>query len=428
MSEERDAVEAPLITAIRSGDTDRLQDILAEGGDPDTRDARGAPALCLAIQTYSHAATRLLITHGADPRTCGPDAVRPLRRAVESGSPALVEALLARGSRPYYPSSELLEMRELALHRYRCGAETELRRRTGAGGAVTRTRVKEEDFLWVDELTLAGATVREGHAAILTLLEEALRPRTRLRVPFRDMRDRAMSFPDQEHAVWAGVTMTLAYRRDQETWTAAEALRTHPGPLHRLLGAEVLRLTHLFDESDEDAFAAPALEIFLDWSTHESDHAVLAEVLTGVAEHGDQRGDLALLPHAGHPVALVRHTVAAGFSRSSAFPGGVRAALLELTADPDALVREAACRTIAVGRDRDPALADAMAARLTDEVRRVRFAAVDGLALHDDERCVEGERALRPGEPGDPLAYELSEVWRYQQRREAGIRIHPLEG
>ncbi|MFD6423152.1 ankyrin repeat domain-containing protein [Streptomyces sp. NPDC060198] len=427
MNERAAAAEPPLITAIRAGDVERASDLLADEANPDTCDGEGNPALGLAIGIHSRSLVHLLLEHGADPRQCGPDGVRPLRRAVDSGSPALVEALLAYGTWPHYATAELLEMRELALHRYESGAEAELRRRTGAGGAVTRTRVEDDEYSWVDELALAGATVRDGHAAILTHLEAALRPRSRLRVSFEEMRDRAAAHPDQDHAVWASVTMALAERRDQETWTAAEALRTHPDPVYRLFGAEVLRLTHLFDHSDEDVFAGPALETFLDWSAREPDHAVLREVLAGVAEHDDPRVDTALLVHTGHPSARVRREAALGFRGSEAFPGGVRKALMELTADPDAQVREAACHRIATGRDRDPALADAMAARLTDEARRVRVAAVNGLALHDDERCVEGERGLPPREPGDPVEFELSEVWRYEQRREAGVRIHAAE-
>ncbi|MCX5397135.1 ankyrin repeat domain-containing protein [Streptomyces sp. NBC_00102] len=345
-------MEAPLITAIRAGDVDAVRNLLAEEGDPDVRDAHGTPALRLAIDTWSPAVVTLLKKHGADLRQCAPDGVRPLRRAVDSGSPALVHALLEHDTWPHFPTPELLEMRDLALHWYESGAESELRRRTGAEGTVARTRVDEDEFSWVDELALGGATVREGHAGILIHLEKALRPRTRLRVPFEEMRERAAAFPDQEHAVWASVTIALAERRDQETWRAAEALRTHPDPLLRLFGAEVLRLTHLFDPTDEDPFAAPALEIFLDWSTREQDHAVLQEVLAGVAEHDEPRVDAALLAQARHSCAGVRRAVASGFDRSRAFADGVRAALLELTADPDAEVREAACRAIAGGGGR----------------------------------------------------------------------------
>ncbi|MDF3297792.1 hypothetical protein [Streptomyces tropicalis] len=94
----------------------------------------------------------------------------------------------------------------------------------------------------------------------------------------------------------------------------------------------------------------------------------------------------------------------------------VRAARLRLPADPEAEVREAACRAVADGTDRDPGLLDAPAVLLDDAVRAVRVAAVRGLARHDDERCVEGARRLPP-RPGPPA--------RRRPRRGAALRVAP---
>ncbi|MFD3654616.1 HEAT repeat domain-containing protein [Streptomyces sp. NPDC058620] len=100
------------------------------------------------------------------------------------------------------------------------------------------------------------------------------------------------------------------------------------------------------------------------------------------------------------------------------FSEGVRKSLLVLMTDPDAQVRQSACRTVAEGKDRDPVFADAMAVLLDDADRRVRVIAMHGLARHDDERCVEGERRLPPAPPGTPHEYDLDEVWRYERRRD----------
>jgi HEAT repeat protein len=94
-----------------------------------------------------------------------------------------------------------------------------------------------------------------------------------------------------------------------------------------LFGAEVLRLTHLFVGSDEDAFAGPALDLFTDWSAREEDLAVLTEVLVALGEHTDPRAVAALLPYAGHPDAGIRCAVASGLGARSerpAFLDGVR--------------------------------------------------------------------------------------------------------
>ncbi|MFJ2899581.1 ankyrin repeat domain-containing protein [Streptomyces sp. NPDC087218] len=411
-----DTASSP-VSAARAGDTEAVADLLRAGADPDACDGNGTPALCLAIGAYAADVVRLLAEHGADPARTGPDGVPPLRRAVDSGSPAVVEALLRDAAHwRRHREAELMEARDLAGHWYGTGVEAELRRRTGARGAVTRTRVEDDEFTGADEYALGGATARDGHAAILTHLEAMLGVRT----PFGELLDRAMAHPDQQHVVWTSSTLLLSHRRDRETWDAAVARCTGPDPVHRLFGAEVLRLTHLFDESEEDRFAGPALELFLDRSARERDGAVLAEVLTGLAEHIDPRGDAALLPHAGHPDRRVRHAVAFGFdSGVPVFAPAVRKALLDLMADPDADVRQGACRTVADGRDRAPELADAMAALLDDGSRPVRVAAVHGLARHDDERCVAGARRLPPAPPGTPYEHDLDEVWRYELRRDA---------
>ncbi|MEV6053658.1 HEAT repeat domain-containing protein [Streptomyces sp. NPDC052107] len=143
-------------------------------------------------------------------------------------------------------------------------------------------------------------------------------------------------------------------------------------------------------------------------------------MLVGLSEHPGPRADAALLAYVGHPDPRPRRAVASGFASGPlGFPAAVRKALVDLMADPDAEVRESACRTVAEGRDRDPVLADAMAALLDDPVRRVRVAAVYGLARHDDERCVEGARRLPPAPPGTPDAYDLFEVGRYEARRDS---------
>lgn len=295
--------ESALIAAVRDGDTALVKRLLHEDSEWDTRNA----AFGLAVRMYAGDMAQLLLQHGADPGQCGPDELLPLRDAVDSGSPALVEALLDGRLRARYSQSELSEMRYLARHWHEAGAESELRRRTGSRDSVVRTRVQDDEYYGVGELTLGGMAVRDGHGAILTDLEELLGIRT----AFEELMARALDH-DPDHTVWGRAASLLAHRRDQETWTAAAALRTHTDPFHRLFGAEVLRLTHLFDDSDEDSFAGPALDIFTNWSTKETDLAVLTEVLVALGEHSDPRADAALLSYAGHRDARVRGVVADG--------------------------------------------------------------------------------------------------------------------
>ncbi|MFJ6432481.1 HEAT repeat domain-containing protein [Streptomyces sp. NPDC091416] len=306
----------------------------------------------------------------------------------------------------------------MALHWYETGAEAELRRRAGSEGSLARTRVQDGSDV-IGELSLAGMSVRDGHAAILTFLEELLE----IRVAFGELMARALPF-DRDHSAWGSAVILLAHRRDQETWAAAAALRTHPEPSHRQFGAEVLRLTHLLDDDEADAFAGPALDIFTAWSTGEPDHLVLAEVLGALGEHADARANAALLPYAGHPDGNVRRAVASGLGtwfEPPAFSDDVREALLVLMTDADPAVRQDACYTVGNSRDRARSLADAMFALLEDADRRVRVNAVEGLVFHDDERCVEAARRLGPPQrqPGSPtVECHLDALWLYEQRRD----------
>lgn len=107
------------------------------------------------------------------------------------------------------------------------------------------------------------------------------------------------------------------------------------------------------------------------------------------------------------------------WSEPPAFSDNAREALLVLMTDPDTVVRRRACLRVARGRDRDPVFADAMAALLDDTDRQVQVAAVYGLALHDDERCVEAARRLGPPQPGSlDEEHCLGAAWRYEWRRD----------
>ncbi|MFJ6485976.1 MULTISPECIES: hypothetical protein [unclassified Streptomyces] len=163
-------VEPPLIAAVRAGDMFLVKRLLEEDGDYDER----AAAFGVAVQAFRGGIAQLLLMRGADASQCAPEDLLSLREAVDSGSPALVGALLDNSIRDRYPASELLEMRDLARSWHEMGAEAELRRRTRSQDDLVRTRVQDDEYYVVGELTLGGMTVRDGHGAILTDLENRL--------------------------------------------------------------------------------------------------------------------------------------------------------------------------------------------------------------------------------------------------------------
>ncbi|MCM1967490.1 ankyrin repeat domain-containing protein [Streptomyces sp. G1] len=80
--------------AVRAGDTEAVRTLLEGGADPNAPDGDGLPPLCAAVAAFAHEAADVLVEAGADPDRVLPDGTTPLLRAVESGSPAVVSALL----------------------------------------------------------------------------------------------------------------------------------------------------------------------------------------------------------------------------------------------------------------------------------------------------------------------------------------------
>lgn len=409
-------VEPPLVAAARAGDTLRVKQLLEEDGDYGDYDERTA-AFAVAVQAFHGHIADLLLMRGADASQCTPEELLSLREAVDSGSPVLVGALLHHSIRDRYPASELMEMRDLARRWHEAGTEAELRRRTGAQDDLVYTRVQDDEYYTVGELTLRGITVRDGHGAILTALEERLG----IRASCEELITRALA-SDQDHTAWGQAAILLSHRRDQETWTAAETLRADADPSRRLFGAELMRLIELFADSHEEEFCVLAVDALTDWSAEETDNAVLTTVLLGLGSYAGPRAEAALLAHVAHHDAGVRRAVAGGLGTrldSTDLSEDAREALLVLMADVDAAVRRAACRSAGQGRDLDPVLAEAMAVLLDDTDRQVQVLAVYGLALHDDERCVEAARRLGPPQPGYPDWEDYRDaVWRYERRRD----------
>ncbi|MFD0427743.1 hypothetical protein ACFQ60_04545 [Streptomyces zhihengii] len=131
-------------------------------------------AFAVAVQGFHGHLADLLLRAGADARRCAPQELVSLREAVDSGSPALVGVVLGSGLRDRYPAFELMEARDLAGTWHEAGTEAELRRRTNAQADPVRSRVQDAEYYTVDEFTLGGLTVRDGHGAILTDMEELL--------------------------------------------------------------------------------------------------------------------------------------------------------------------------------------------------------------------------------------------------------------
>jgi hypothetical protein len=401
---------------VRRGDAERVLHLLEDGADPDTLDAaEGVPVLCTAVAAYDQEVAFALVQGGADPLRPLPDGTTPLLRAVDGGSELITHTLLPEPVRADASLREELLAR--ARHWVETGVAEELRRRTGLDGPLERTGARHADFGEYEQFTLGGLTACDGHAAVLTLLEE----RFGIRTPFDELTARALTHPDRHHAVWFQAAFTLGRRQDEETWAAARDLSGHPDRLHRLFAANVLLSLAMGDLMTEDEpFAGRAREV-LPWAERERDPEVLAYVLQVLNYDSGPDIEAVGLLYLRHPHPLVRlqvlDTIEQTEDRLLARPENLTV-VLALTRDPEACVREAACNWLVHYRGREPEVCDALFALTRDEQERTRAHAVAGLAYKDDPRCEEAEERLVPVSEWIRREDVGSAMFWYRRRRE----------
>ncbi|MFG2977672.1 HEAT repeat domain-containing protein [Streptomyces sp. NPDC048331] len=443
--------DSDLITAVRADDAARVRALLraADESAPGTLgaaalgvDALGVDALGvdglspldIAAARGSYPVVEVLRDYGVRLDRVGPDDRTPLLRAVDAGAYG-VAVLLLFASVPLWPKGpDGRTALELARHWHETGAENELRRRTGAtepSEPAEFSRVLDDEYSFTRLLRLPGtdAHVRTGHTAILCRLEAAYGIRT----PFAELLARAEAEGDLRGVTHDAAVSVLYDRADRETWEAAAALRTHPHPSVRHFGAEVVRCISLFDECEEGGgcidgagcVAEPAGGLFLAWAADERDPDVLAVLLTALADcPALPRATVAeaLLPHARHPSAVVRRSVANAFvacaDEESALPQ-----ILAYLQDGDAEVRRSGCLAVARQRDRSREVRDSLIPLLADPSIELQIQAVRALVLLDDPRGEEALDWLSLGYTEDEPGYwSLYDAHRHLRLREEAGR------
>ncbi|MFI5983856.1 HEAT repeat domain-containing protein [Streptomyces sp. NPDC051555] len=402
--------------------------------------------LIAAVAAYDYEAAGALVAAGADPGRALPDGTTPLLRAVEGGSPAVVSALLAEGAGERLPQAERDRLLAAARRWSLAGAEAELRRLTGAPGPVG-VRAVEEEWTDIEELTLGGSTVRDGHPGVLTVLEQAFDIET----PLAELIDRAARYPDVCHAVWAESRAAVNFGAYARGWPEVVAFRDHPSPGHRLFAVHWLASRDWCVDADADSYPEQC-RVLLAWAAAEPDGGVLAALLGTFVGEEDLDTEAAALPHAAHPDARVRRQVpyclhrhvvpltpvartalhvlagdpdaetrcaAAGvLGHARETTAATRELLLALLDDPESTVRFASALALASGvHHESDAVVGALVALLDEEDQELRLVGAYGLARRDDPRTPEAYERVGPLGPEFEDDYRADALWRWRVRQ-----------
>jgi hypothetical protein len=436
-----------LVAAVTAKDSDTVRACLEDGTDPDAPGPDGLPLLCVAVAGFDHETAEALTDGGADSDRELPDGTTPLLRAVDLGSPALVDAMLGKDPRLRLAEDARNRLLDLARHWYETGEAEELRRRTGAPGPATRRPIKDDKYTDIEEVALGGLTVRAGHSAILTSLEWAFG----VLPPVAELVARAIPYPDETHVNWFAASHTLARRQSPQAWSALTALRHHPDPVHRLFLASVLWhrefLTGIFDDRPD---IAQDVEFLAAWVLDEPDGQVLAKVLDVYHGHGHPDQEAIGLRYADHPDPRVRReapycllqdltplsevatttlltmardpdsgvrgVIARVLGIPRDLPPAVRETLLTLIRDSDPGVRAGAAESLSFSHDRTATVTEALAALLDEQDQLLRLEAACALALRDDPRTEQAYERVGPLGPGFEHDHRVSAHWHYRWR------------
>ncbi|MFJ6630383.1 ankyrin repeat domain-containing protein [Streptomyces sp. NPDC091376] len=403
-----DGAELPLCGAASWGRTEVLRALLAAGARPDLEEETGVRALTWACRQGRAEAVELLLAAGADPDLPGPGEEPPLVTAARRGSTSCVRALLRHGARAR--EDALTEARrhlgvdpEAELRR----TLTEMHSGTDGHGYETVARRVEEDGgeTVIVELIHIGGLVsgieqQTGHAAIVTILEEELD----LRPPAEILAERALRRGDPDLDDWTEAVGVLQRRGDEDTFRAAAGWCGTEDPLRQTFAADVLAG---LSGAGTRARAVPLLRELAREATQPE---VIRAAVAALGQQADPAGATEILRHAGHADPEVRFGVAVALH--GLLPGdhteGI-GVVLALTRDADDGVRDWATTVLADVDADTPAIRDALAARLDDDVPDIEAEAARGLAMRQDARAVDAlARILENADP-DGYAYSTAD-------------------
>ncbi|MFD7895967.1 ankyrin repeat domain-containing protein [Streptomyces sp. NPDC059743] len=399
--------DLPLCGAACGGHTEVVRALLTAGARPDSREAFDLTAVVWAVRQGFADTVEALLEYGADPDLPGPGDESPLLLAARHGSPSTVRVLLRYGASAH--TEALAEARRwMALD-----VEQELRdglaRAYGDGYETVVRRIEEDGSVTVvvellrDGAPVAGQEQRTGHAAVATILEAELG----LVTPYEELAERALSCGDPGRDDWVESVSALWLRGDEETFEAAAAWCASEEPLRQALGADVLARLGAVDGASP--FTERAVPLLRELSRQAVEPELVRAVVVGLGQHADPASLPEILRHTGHPDTGVRRRTA--LALTGLVPGDHRDgvwALILLSRDADASVRDRAVLALADVDADTREIREALAARLNDPDAETAARAARGLAVRQDPRAVDALARILTDEDPDGYARETA--------------------
>ncbi|MEV0381024.1 ankyrin repeat domain-containing protein [Nonomuraea sp. NPDC050643] len=402
----------PLCAAAAWDRTEVAGVLLTAGADVNGRESGGWTALLWAAANGHAAVATALLEAGAEIDTANDDGDTPLTLATRRGALGVVQVLLEAGANPEKYDGDGDTPLEIAVDWVGVHLESALLDQIEQDGweyVVARQYAKDGTEL----VTVAGRSAdgaqseqvqaQRGHAAIATLLEDALGTYT----PVEPLVARALAHRDidEDAETWWIVADTLGKRADEETYEALAKLCVSEDAREREFGVDAIAQFGFAD--GEKPFLDRTLPLLQKMVTTEGNPQVLRSVLAALGHQGDPRA----LPHVMDILARPGHkrTMTDPIALADVLPPDHEeglALLIAMTEEEDSEIRDWATSGLAGLADDTPRIREALAARLDDTDLRTVAEATRGLAARGDERAERGAARVL-AESDDEYARDL---------------------
>ncbi|WP_170322795.1 ankyrin repeat domain-containing protein [Acrocarpospora macrocephala] len=396
----------PLTAAARFGAYGIVWSLLEHGADPAKPDESGARALEIALE-LSEADIEALLTSQIDTGSTSSETRNESSKiGVSEGAPAeRVQREGAQGERVQRGRIHGERVQGKGdqgehIHGERARGESDSR---GVILVVSRSHAADGTELVEVEANGTRLAMQRGHAAVATILEDALGIRT----PVAELVARALPYRDRDAdgETWWAAVHSVQNRHDDETFRAAVELCASSDPMTRDFGVNVL--SQFGFTADSRPYLERTLPTLQRLAEREQDPRVVESVLSALGQQGDPRALPEVLAIIGRPGR--EQSVRDPIALSAVLPPGHAeglATLIVLSQHPSPEIRDYATNGLAALNSDDfddSQILEALSARLTDPDLSTTAEAAAALAARHDRRAIDAiHRILCETDPDDP--------------------------